>query len=374
MKMLYLTTWDFENAESDGVCKKIESQIRLFEKNQIQVDWVYIKGKELCYRKEGSCSVIAHVGKVKKTEAYLKMYSYLKKERYDWIYNRFGMFDAFYIRVLRRLKHNGARIMVEIPTYSYEGEKGKGLLLSAMYAWNRYYCKKIKELVDLFAVHNPINELFGVEAIQISNCIDLDTIPFRGNHILNDTIDLIAVALFQPYHGYERLLLGLRDYYRNGGKRDIHLHMVGDGPEKEYYESIVSENMLQAHVTFYGRRGGKELDDIFAVADIGICSLGCYKKGMYYITEIKVREYLARGIPFVTGGELDIQSLLSDDMYIGFSNSPESIGVEKIVGFYDMFYIENKVDSKRMRELAKMKLSYDAVFRTVLERMKDKKQ
>lgn len=44
MKILYLSTWDFTNEESDGVCKKIYSQIAVFEKKGYEVDFIFIKG------------------------------------------------------------------------------------------------------------------------------------------------------------------------------------------------------------------------------------------------------------------------------------------------------------------------------------------
>ena len=37
MKILYLSTWDFTNEESDGVCKKIYSQIDVLKKKGYDV-------------------------------------------------------------------------------------------------------------------------------------------------------------------------------------------------------------------------------------------------------------------------------------------------------------------------------------------------
>lgn len=38
------------------------------------------------------------------------------------------------------------------------------------------------------------------------------------------------------HHGYDRLLVGLGEYYRNGGNRNIYYYIVGDG-----YETVMNE-------------------------------------------------------------------------------------------------------------------------------------
>ena len=73
MKILYLSTWDFTNEASDGVCRKLYSQIGVLEKYGYKVDFVYIKNRKILYREDGIIREIGTVGKIKKTIAYARL-------------------------------------------------------------------------------------------------------------------------------------------------------------------------------------------------------------------------------------------------------------------------------------------------------------
>lgn len=372
MKMLYLSTWDFANEQSDGVCKKIKSQIKVFEKNGLQVDFIFIRSNEVVYREDGRERILTHVGSIKKTPAYMKMYPYLKDKQYDWIYNRYGMMDTFYYRVLRRLHHNGARILIEIPTYPYAGEKQKGIAYQLMYWWDTLYLKKLKNLTDRILTYSQDEVIWGITTIQIMNGIDLVEItPVVKEEKKDDTIHLLIVALMQPYHGYERLLYGLKQYYDEGGSRKILCHFVGDGPEKAAYERIVTEKKLEDYVIFYGKKGGRELDAIYDKCDLGMCTLGAYKKNIFWSSELKSREYLAKGIPIVSGVETDIFSVIDKQYFLQFPNDTTWIDMEKIIRFYDSIYqIDSSIVVANIREMATKYISIENTMQPICDYMK----
>lgn len=338
MKLLYLSTWDFTNEASDGVCKKIRSQISVFEKNEFDVDFIYIKDGKIIYRESGQERNIGSIGAVKKTPAYMKMYRRLKEKNYDWVYNRYGMMDTFYYRVLKRLHRNGARILIEIPTYPYVYEKPDGFLYQIMFKWDLFYINRLKRIVDRIITYSKDQEIYSIPTISIMNGIDVSNITTISGEQHDNAIDLLVVALMQPYHGYERLLYGLKQYYERGGNREIRCHFVGEGSEKKYYEEIVAQNHLDEYVVFYGNKGGQELDRIYDKADIGVCSLGCYKKGIYWSSELKSKEYLAKGIPIIAGMNIDILEFINDNYYIQFPNDETVIDINQIVEFYDRVY------------------------------------
>ncbi|MCH5250248.1 MAG: glycosyltransferase family 4 protein [Lachnospiraceae bacterium] len=369
MKILYLSTWDFADEQSDGVCKKIKSQIKVFEKNGFEVDFIYIKKNDLVYKEDGTERVIAHVGSVKKTPAYMKMYRHIKNKQYDWIYNRYGMMDTFYYRVLKRLHHNGARVLIEIPTYPYSGEKQKGIAYRLMYWWDALYLKKMHKVTDRILTYSQDEMIWKIPTIRIMNGIDIAEItPAVKTAKKDDTINLLAVALMQLSHGYERLLYGLKQYYDEGGSRKIVCHFVGDGPEKATYERIVSEEKLDDHVFFYGKKDGKELDEIYNKCDLGICSLGAYKKNVFWSSELKSREYLAKGIPIVSGVETDIFCVVDKQYYLLFSNDASWIDMEKIVNFYDTIYrTDGNVVSDNIRNMAERYLSIEITMKPICD-------
>lgn len=367
MKLLYLTTWDFTNEQADGVCKKIRSQISVFENHGYEVDIILIRNGKVIYREGGKEREIAVVGSVKKTPAYFKMYKTLKNKKYDWIYNRYGMMDTFYYRGLKRLHQNGARVLIEIPTYPYKGEKPQGILYQLMFWWDEVYTKKLKRVTDRIITYSQDEEIFGVSTIEIMNGVDVEAIkPVQKEEKTDDTIDLLIVALMQPYHGYERLLKGLHSYYQKGGTRDIFCHFVGDGPEKHYYEELTEEYGLNSRIRFYGMQGGDDLDKIYNKVDIGICSLGCYKKGIYWSSELKSREYLSKGIPIVAGINIDILKVISKEFYLQFPNDDSEINLEEIIDFYDKIYKNDRRNvAKAIRDMARKYIDIETTMQPI---------
>lgn len=366
MKVLYLSTWDFSNEESDGVCKKIYSQISVFEKNGYEVDFTYIKDGKVIYKESGGERVLGKVGSIKKTPAYIIMYKALKDKAYDWVYNRYGMMDTFYYRVLKRLHKNGARILIEIPTYPYEGEKTKGILHQFMFGWDRIYTNRLKKVAERIITYSQDEKIFGMPTIHVMNGIDVDSIKPVNNVQSGDEIHLLVVALMQPYHGYERLLYGLRKYYDQGGTRSVFCHFVGDGPEKATYEKIVKDCKLEKYVYFYGMKGGKELDAVYDKIDIGVCSLGCYKKGIFWSSELKAREYLAKGIPIISGVEIDLFSSIDKNCFLQLPNDESIVNINEIIKFYDKVYRgRHQVIAKKIRMMAMQYIDIGASMKSV---------
>ena len=339
MKVLYLTTWDFKEGESDGVYKKIQSQIRCFEKRGYQVDVIYLHNQNILFRRDGKTKKIGHVGKIEKTPAYIKILPKVKKLQYDWVYNRYGMMDTFYYHVLRRLHKNGSRIMVEIPTYPYIYEKPKGILYDILFGWDRFYVNRLHKVIDFIVTYSQDEVIYGVKTIHIMNGIDYDRISKTKENVNRDNIiDLLAVALMQPYHGYERLLYGIRQYYDQGGKREFRLHLVGDGPEKKHYEEIVKEQHLEKWVTFYGKKSGLELDELYEQADIGVCTLGGYKRNVEWSSELKSKEYLAKNLPILAGVDIDVFEKLDKKYFLRIPNDSSEVDMQRVARFYDDIY------------------------------------
>jgi hypothetical protein len=261
----------------------------------------------------------------------------------DFIYTRYNSSDKAYIKFLCSLKtiYPESRILIEFPTYPYDKEllspKGICFLLK-----DKIYRKQLKNYTDrIVVISNDENEIFGIPTIKTINGIDVSTIK-KLDPIFHkdDEIHLIAVAMFQEYHGYERIIKGLAEYYNNSGivnKRSVFLHMVGDGPEKNNYVQLVEKLRLKEKVIFYGSKIGDELDGIYNRADIAISSLGLYKLGINNLSALKTREYLAKGLPMVTGCNVDVLTN-KFPYYIEFDNDSSAIKIERIVEFYDSIY------------------------------------
>lgn len=196
----------------------------------------------------------------------------------------------------------------------------------------------LSRYIDRIAVLTDEKKIFGVDAIKIKNGYDFKTPPMRIEK-KPDKVCIAAVALFSFWHGYERLIKGMQEYYKNGGSLDYHIHFVGDGTETEMYKRLANRFRLEDHITFHGMRDAPYLEKLYLNCQFGCCSLGAYKKGLAFSCELKSREYLAAGLPMIKSCALDIDGEESLRPYIiSFPNDASAIDlftVEKT--YFDLY-------------------------------------
>lgn len=180
-------------------------------------------------------------------------------------------------------------------------------------------------------------EIFGQRTIQISNGIDFSSIKVRQNNPVDRELHLIGVAEIHYWHGFDRVVAGLRDYYRSDASTgcNVYFHIVGEFSgerEKNEIVPLVKENRLENYVTLHGRLFGASLDALFDQADMGIGSLARHRSGITFIKTLKNREYAARGIPFIYS---EIDEDFEEMPYVMKVSPDESpVNIKQIVDFY----------------------------------------
>lgn len=265
----------------------------------------------------------------------------------DYLFIRRSGADGLFIRFLRHIKREypNCKILCEIATYPYIGEmlqsyRGWLFLLKELY--NRMY---LKRYVDRFITYSFNDTILGVRTIKIMNGIEVDSVkPVSDREIDIKTINLIAVAIMRKSHGYERVIRGLKQYYDGGGKRNVVLYMVGEGKEKSAYQKLVQKLHLENNIIFCGKKTGGELDEIYERADIALSLFGAYKAGIKVISSLKTSEYLAKGLPIVSGCPEDAFLDRECKYYLEYPNDSGTISIAKLIEFYDTIYTK---DNKR---------------------------
>lgn len=147
----------------------------------------------------------------------------------------------------------------------------------------------------------------------------------------------------------------MADYYKNDRDKKVILHFAGEGDELALYKRIVRENGLEEYVIFHGYLTGDALDEFYNEIDIGVCSLGCHRVGIYgCVSVLKSREYLAKGLPIVSSAQVDVLER-SDFPYKLYVPQDESnISIERIVEFYESI-LQSKTEkmiAEEIREFA----------------------
>ena len=137
----------------------------------------------------------------------------------------------------------------------------------------------------------------SIPHITIGNGFEVNSVSRRRAPEANDReLNLLCVANVSRWHGLDRLLRGLATYSRTP---KVILHIAGDGAELPHLQQLTKELGIGDRVVFHGFTTGKALDDLFDQCHIAVGSLGIHRKGLTQTSELKGREYCARGIPYI---------------------------------------------------------------------------
>ena len=371
MKALFLTFHGFH--ATNGISKKIHYQVRALEANGVETHLCYLSEKQGIKYRLVDQEILADYGgglkgKLYKRFEFHSVFHYIIKNQINLVYIRSDHnANPFTIRLARKIKKAGIHVVMEIPTYPYDQEyvsfNRKIQLLV-----DQCFRKLLAKYVDRIITFSNYKTIFGTPTIQISNGIDFDDIPMKQH--VNDTsqeIHLIGVAEIHFWHGFDRLLKGLVNYYNTSPQYKVYFHIIGDfftQREREECMSIVKENHLAPYVILHGRQTGKDLDLLFEQCDFGIGSLGRHRSGITHIKTLKNREYAARGIPFVYS---EIDDDFENMPYIMKIPADESIvNITTILSFYNQLHTTPQTIRNSIQSLSwnnQMKKVIDAIIK-----------
>jgi glycosyltransferase involved in cell wall biosynthesis len=169
----------------------------------------------------------------------------------------------------------------------------------------------------------------------IPNGFDVHSVEVR-NHPLFDPHDIhiLFVGNISHWHGLDRMIRGIADYR---GPVQIHFHIVGDGAELENLKQLKNSLAPGAAIHFHGFLRGCHLDSMFDTCHIAVGSLGMHRKGLSQTSELKAREYCARGMPYVIAcGDTDFPNDFPYILRLAADESP--INMEDIISFTHKIY------------------------------------
>ena len=338
MKILFLIFHGFN--PNNGISKKISYQLDAFKA------W----GHEayLCYMDESESkrrfvddTVIADYGngrkgKILKRTEFGSIVDYAIKEGIEFVYIRSNHnANPFTIHMVRRMKKNGMKVVMEIPTYPYDQEYFYKNMWRQL-VQDKIFRKLFAKQLDAIVTFTEESYIFGKQTIRISNGIDFDSVRMKKeSHHPTNELHLIGVAEIHRWHGFDRVIKGLSEYYATKKEMKVYFHVVGyffSPVEEEDITNLIKENHLESYVVLHGKKHGNELDDIFDQCDFGIGSLGRHRVGIEHIKTLKNREYAAKGIPFAYS-ETDTD--FDNRPYVLKMPADETaINIDKIIEFY----------------------------------------
>lgn len=365
MKILFLVYHGFSDVS--GISKKIHYQVKGLRENGYEVHLCYYdfdaNGHRCRYVDD---AVIKDYGTgalagLRQRLDYDCIYDYCKNQGIQFVYARcFQNANPFLIRLFRKLRKLGIKAVTEIPTYPYDQEfatfsrqERLGLKIDQMFR------NQLAREMSAIVTFSDEERIFGQRTIRISNGVDFDSIPLHQFKPVDDAIHLIGVAEVHLWHGYDRLIAGLGEYYMNtSSPRNIVFHIVGGVDPFDLYgggdypgiQTLIDQYGLQEHVVFHGQLFGEELDKVFNQSCFAIGSLARHRSGIKVIKTLKNREYATRGVPFIYSEQ---DSDFDHQPYVVKAVPDESpIDIQQILDFIDTHHFRPEEIRKTVESLS----------------------
>lgn len=305
------------------------------------------------------------------TKVYADMHRAVRKAadmvHFDYVYWRGAPTWPSSCKVARKLHAQGVKILYEIPTYVKGGEASMSLARKLFSLCSRPWKRKLMDYPDVFIFTGDadFDTFYGKPAVNIDNGINVNALPMRSPKYSSDTIHILALASMSYWHGYDRLIRSLYEYT---GEQKIVLHMVGgnDGGMLPEWKKLTEALQVEDRVLFHGKLYGAELSEMFDLCDVGINSLALFRKKMAATSELKIREYTARGLPFVCSVDDPALQFAGEPFWIKVSNDESIPDMQQIVDFANTMRADRE-HPKKLRAYAQQYMSWEGQYAPLMK-------
>jgi len=350
MKILFLVYHGF--SEASGISKKIHYQVKGLRENGYEVHLCYYGFAEDGHKcRYVDNEIIIDYGKGMIAGFYQRIdyngvYKFCKLNAIQLVYARCAQnANPFLIHFFKKLKKLGIKAVMEIPTYPYDQEFSRfSWQQKCLLKIDKLFRNRLSENMSAIVTFSDEDRIFGQRTIRISNGVDFDSIPLHQFEESSDgSIHLIGVAEVHIWHGYDRLIAGIGEYYKNTqNPRKVYFHIVGGVHPNERYkanpfhpgmQAIIDKYGILDYIVFHGQLFGNELDKVFNQCCFAIGSLARHRSGISVIKTLKNREYATRGMPFIYSEQ---DSDFDNQPYVLKAPADESpIDLPQVLSFID---------------------------------------
>ncbi len=384
MNLLYLTVLDEKDNVKCGILGKIKGQISSFERFGLNVFFGRFSGSNMflidgCNTKK---NIYVSMGNTRKRlrSIYNEVYSFVINNKINAVYIRFMPLDSKAIRFYSSLKKNGVKVIIEFYSHNLELEAKKTAIrdfIKKRYSKafrefislfiNKYYFSRLHTCIDRIVTTTEVGDMYGVHTINVTNGIDVSTTKARIRSYNEFDFNIISVAMISIWHGYDRIIRGISEYYNRGGMDNILYTVIGDGEEKTNLEKMVKELNLQDHVFFVGIKLKNELEKYYNEADIALEMLAGFRRTSGKISSIKMAEYFAKGIPVIYASDCDIYPYPMNKFCYRVKNDDSYIDIFKIIEYTRELNNNNKNIEETMHKIAEKQFDWTVTMRKLVE-------
>lgn len=363
-KILYVACVNLDD-EVSGITRKVLAQYAALSSGSKSMLIGYC-GDSLRLINNGSIVDIATKGKHRRIAIMEYAVQLIKEESFDCVYIRRFPCNPLVLQMLYRMKKNGAqKILWEIPTYPYDFELGNRWKARIIGSIDCICRKWLNKYIDRIVTFAPEREIFGIPTIQTGNGIDVDSVRVRKVDDHGNELHLVAAAVLNNWHGYDRLIRGLAEYT---GERKVVFHLIGEGSCYAAYKVLAKELNVEDSVVFYGSKTKSEVEDIYDICDMAVESLGWHRSQVTMGTSLKTREYVAKGMPILASTPMDI---FPDGWeYAYYAPIDDSaINIQAVVEFYSAITAKKDIKefAEEIRQIAYERCDMKAMMKPIID-------
>jgi hypothetical protein len=148
-----------------------------------------------------------------------------------------------------------------------------------------------------------------------------------------------------PWSGLDRLIDSINSQTEN----KILIELIIAGRPEVKYDKFSFINQV-------GYKTKEELDDLINNVHIGLNHLGLHRIGLHESSNLKVREYFSRGLPFINASIDD--DIKESEFVMQVPSNDEKIDLERISKFIKKI-LEDNLHPQKMRKYAEEHLDYE---------------
>ena len=369
-KLMYLAAANLDYEKPAGVAKKLINQFEVFRKHFSCVLVHY--GTEGIVITDGEKKEVIPYKKYvhRRFQIFKIALQVCKSYECDKVYIRYPKSDLVFIRLIKRIRMLGCKIIVEIATYPYDEEKSHNNVLkdNLIPLNDKLFRRNLKKYVDRIVTFSDDKEIFGIKTINTINGISFNNTSIR-QYVKHEGIIFVSCAQYHICHGCERLIEGIYNYYKSGGKEKITFIIAGRGTQIPLYKQRTMEYGLEEHILFPGFCSGSQLEELYNKADIGVNSLAIHRIGLENESTLKSKEYAAKGLPIISSSFIDAFSPEDNEKYVCRVPADESaIDINRVIDFYNKFSQISKDElADEIRKVSRKICDMENTLRPIIE-------
>lgn len=372
MRGYYLHYRDISNEKHNktGIDRKVEGQIKALNDAGCDCNFILCKQPETIPEMIASCLPFLPDGIDWPNAVDLKDADYIYIRR-----PRFASREMIGFLADVKAVNPAIKIIYEIPTFPYDKEMSS-LKMRLAKSKDVKYRKYLSKYVDYIADLSGTDYIFAIPTVQIINGIDLARVKERQHKAADDSIHLLCVAMFMDWHAADRIIEGIAEYENSPQAENVMLHLVGEGEKLPSLRSLTKSLKIEDRVVFHGYCDSHKMDELYDMCDVAVASLGFHRIGVDVASTLKTREYLAKGIPFVYSGNIDVFVNNPVDFCMKIPADDSPVDIEDVVNFFrNLTEGESVADlTSRIRAYAEEHVGMDAAMSNVVKLLKEERE